>query len=195
MDVADGQGPRMTCVTRLPIVGVMGSQSDAHTERAGPLGRWIARAGYHLLTGAGGGVMAGVSRAFAEVVERSGQVIGVVPTVVDGMRRVASSGYPNPWVEIPILSHLDAGGPLGDEPTSRNHVNVLTSSVVVLLPGGVGTASEARLSLRYGTPCVAFLRTRDEIPGLPQDVPVESRLDRVTDFVTRKTVAFDRRRA
>ncbi len=170
-------------VTRLPIVGVMGSHSAAHADRAVPLGEWTARAGYHLLTGAGGGVMETVSRAFAEVSDRAGLVIGVVPTVARSSMRVAPSGYPNRWVEIPIMTHLDTGGPLGDAPTSRNHLNVLTSDVVVLLPGGEGTASEARLAVRYQTPCVGFLFDRGEITSLPPEIQIESSLERVKAFV------------
>lgn len=170
---------------RLPIIGVMGSHQEAHADRAAPLGEWIAQQGYHVLTGAGGGVMESVSRAYAEVDDRVGSVIGVVPTVAQSpeMTRVPLSGYPNRWVEIPIVTHLDTGGPHGDAPSSRNHLNVLTSDVVVLLPGGEGTASEARLALRYGTPCVGFLRNRGEIPSLPPEIQIESALERVEDFV------------
>jgi uncharacterized protein (TIGR00725 family) len=161
----------------------MGSHAEAHADRAVPLGEWIARAGYHLLTGAGGGVMETVSRAFAGVSDRAGSVIGVVPTAAESEGRVPLSGYPNQWVEIPIVTHLDTGGPLGDEATSRNHLNILTSDVVVLLPGGKGTASEARLAIRYRTPCVGFLLNRSEILSLPPDIQVESALERVEDFV------------
>ena len=171
--------------TRLPIIGVMGSHQEAHADRAMPLGKWIAREGYHLLTGAGGGVMETVSRAFAEVNDRVGSVIGVVPTVAQSskLKRVPASGYPNQWVEIPIVTHLDTGGPHGDAPTSRNHLNVLTSDVVVLLPGGEGTASEARLAVRYRTPCVGFLLSRGEISSLPAEIQIESALESVEDFV------------
>ena len=94
-------------------------------------------------------------------------------------------GYPNPWVEIPIFTHLDVGGDAKDAPTSRNHVNILSSTVIIFLPGSVGTASEARLALRYGRPGVAYLRSRAEIPGLPDGIPVEADFERVAAFVTR----------
>ncbi|HUT02907.1 MAG TPA: DNA-binding protein, partial [bacterium] len=48
-------------VRRLPIVGVLGSGSEPHEEKAKPLGEWLAREGVHLLTGGGGGVMEAVS--------------------------------------------------------------------------------------------------------------------------------------
>ena len=169
---------------RRPIVGVMGSHGHAHAERARRVGEWVARQGYHLLTGAGGGVMGAVTEAFAGVPDRAGLAIGVVPSV-RGRPGTPLPGYPNPWVEIPIRAHLDSGGPAGDEPNSRNHVNVLTSTVVILLPGGAGTASEARLALRYGRPCVAYLQSAAELPGLPAGIPVEADFARVATYVTR----------
>jgi len=119
-------------VTRLPVVGILGSGSVAHQERAATLGRWLAGQGVHLLTGGGGGVMSAVS---------------------------------------------------GTEPMSRNHINVLSSNVLVALPGGAGTASEVSLALRYGRPLIAYLRARDEIPDLPASVRAESALERVKAFV------------
>lgn len=169
---------------RRPIVGVMGSHDAAHAERARRVGEWVARQGYHLLTGAGGGVMAAVTEAFVAVPHRAGLALGVVPSV-PGRPGAPLPGYPNPWVEIAIRAHLDSGGPAGDESSSRNHVNILTSTVVILLPGATGTASEARLAVRYGRPCVAHLRSAGEIPGLPGGIPVEADFARVADYVTR----------
>ena len=127
--------------------------------------------------------MRAVSQAFAEADGRVGCVIGIVPAVADGPLQPPAPGYPNPWVEIPIYTHLGVGHAAGDEPTSRNHVNVLTSSAIILLPGGEGTRSEACLALRYGTPAVAFLQSRDEIPHLPQEIAVTRDFAEVTDFI------------
>lgn len=168
---------------RRPIVGVMGSHAAAHAERARRVGAWVARQGYHLLTGAGGGVMAAVTEAFVAVPDRPGLALGVVPSAPE-RPGTPLPGYPNRWVEIPIRAHLDSGGPAGDEPTSRNHVNVLTSTVVILLPGGTGTASEARLAVRYGRPCVAYLRSAAELPGLPGGIPIEAGFAGVAAYVT-----------
>ena len=162
----------------------MGSHVDSHLCRARQVGEWVARQGYHLLTGAGEGVMGAVTRAFVEVADRQGSALGVVPCLSEDPRCTPVSGYPNPWVEIPIYTHLDRGGPDGDELTSRNHVNVLTSSALILLPGGEGTASEARLALKYKRPLIAYLKSRDEIPGLLAEIPVESDWSLVTAFVS-----------
>lgn len=166
-------------MTRLPIVGVMGSGSAEHHERADPLGRWLAGRGVHLLTGGGGGVMTSVSRAFHEVPGRAGLVIGVLPSH-EGR---PPPEYPNPWVEVPILTHLPLSGTRGTEAGSRNHINVLSSEVIVALPGGAGTASEVRLALAYDRPIVAYLERRDEIPDLPARVPVESSLAAIQAFI------------
>ncbi len=170
-------------VRRLPVVGVMGSGTQAHVDKAEPLGRWLAGLGVHLLTGGGPGVMAAASRAFAETPGRAGWVIGIVPGEVTPQGYRPRAGYPNPWVEIPILTHLPLSGAQGMDPRSRNHINVLSATVVVALPGGSGTASEVGLALRYGRPVVAWLDRPEQIPDLPGDVPVVGSLEDVQRFV------------
>lgn len=195
----------MALVRSLPVVGVMGSGVRAHEELAVPLGRRLARLGVHLLTGGGSGVMESVSRGFAEVEERTGLVIGVLPFSGQGAGEggagagtggpenlpgrledppmgsagVIPSGYPNPWIEIAIRTHL---GQDGAEFSSRNHVNVLTSDVVVALPGSVGTASEVALSARYGRPVVLF-GDLDRARGLPSEVAAARTVEEVIAFV------------
>jgi uncharacterized protein (TIGR00725 family) len=166
---------------RLPIVGVMGSGTVAHEARSVPLGRELARRDVHLLTGGGGGVMAAVSRSFHETPGRRGLVIGILPAAEDSMSPRA--GYPNPWVEVSIRTHLPLTGEHGTEPLSRNHINVLTADLVIALPGGAGTASEVTLARAYGKPITAFLDAPDEIPHLAVDVPVLHSLEAVLAFV------------
>ena len=180
-------------VVRREIVGVMGSHSDAYPERSEVVGRWIASQGYHLLTGAGWGVKGTVSRAYAEVGDRPGRVIGIVPSIEDSEDGIPLPEYPNPWVEIPIYTHLGVGKLAGDEFRSRNHINVLTSSAIILLPGGEGTSSEARLAVRYKKPCIGFLSSRSEIPMLPVDIPVEDDFLRIIAFL-RKHLGLSARR-
>jgi predicted Rossmann-fold nucleotide-binding protein len=114
--------------------------------------------------------MNAVSRAFSEVPARRGLVIGIVPSAAEGTAAEPRQGYPNPWVEITVFTHLPMSGRSGTDPMSRNHINVLSSNVLVALPGGSGTASEVSLAIRYGRPVVAYLRARDEIPELPAAV-------------------------
>ncbi len=202
----------MALARSLPVVGVMGSGVRAHEELAVPLGRRLARLGVHLLTGGGSGVMESVSRGFAEVEDRAGLVIGVLPFSGQGAGAggagageggvgagaggpenlpgrsggspsagagVIPSGCPNPWIEIAIRTHL---GQDGAEFSSRNHVNVLTSDVVVALPGSVGTASEVALSVRYERPVVLF-GDLERARRLPSEVATARTVEEVIEFV------------
>ncbi len=166
-------------LNRLPIVGVMGAGAHSHEELAAPLGRRLARLGVHLLTGGGTGVMTSVSRAFAEVEDRAGLVIGVLPLAEAVGDPDAPAEYPNPWVEVPIRTHM---GKLGADPFSRNHINVLTSDVVVALPGSSGTASEVALSIHYGRPLVLY-GDLDRARDLPDEIATASSVDEVMAFV------------
>ena len=170
-----------------PVVGVMGASGARHAERSRRVGAWIARAGYHLLTGGGSGVMAAVTEAFVGVPDRRGLAIGILPASgrggTDGAAGRPPPGYPNPWVELAIRTHLERLGERGGDERSRNHVNVLSSDVLIFLPGSAGTASEARLALHYGRPSVAYLDARADLPGLPDAIPVEPAFARVEAFV------------
>jgi uncharacterized protein (TIGR00725 family) len=169
--------------TRLPIVGVMGSGSSAHKDRAAALGEWLAGEAVHLLTGGGGGVMESVSRAFYEVSYRKGLVIGIIPGTAAHPDCTSPPGYPNPWVEIPIYTHLPLSGVRGTEPLSRNHINILSSHVIIALPGSHGTAAEVALAIDYGRPVIAFLDSRKEIDDLPDSTRVESDFKEIKNFV------------
>lgn len=166
------------------IVGVIGSGTRSHHERASRLGHWLALEGVNLLTGGGGGVMETVSRAFYETPGRLGRVIGIIPSIEGSAG--PKPGYPNKWVEIPIFTHLPMIGGRGTDPLSRNHINVLSSDVIVALPGDAGTHSEVVLTLSYGRPIVGYLESRDEIHELPHEVPICGRLEDVQEFVRAK---------
>ncbi len=255
--------------TRLPVVGVMGSGTEAHEDLAAPLGVAIARAGWHLLTGGGRGVMTAASRAFCETPGRAGLCIGVVPAAmssaapagpaesaagpadrleatgdagasgavrgpppvaVGGASQAGAStreprealaaspvrpradlpahdapcrgtdearsekapvaaagdsppGYPNPWVELAVRTHLPFSGASGTGPDSRNHINVLSTDAVVALPGSAGTRSEIELALGYGRPLVLFDHSHADsaqcIAARAAGVPVLVELDEV----------------
>ena len=168
---------------RRPIVGVIGSGEVEWKDRATELGRWLATKGVHLLTGGGGGVMTAVSRAFFEVPNRKGMIIGVIPCKQDDPLCRPKAGYPNSWVEIPIVTHLPLSGIQGTSPMSRNHINILSSDVVIALPGGPGTASEAILTVQYGRPLIAYLKSETDLPGLPSTVPISKSFVGVQDFL------------
>lgn len=171
---------------QLPIVAVFGSGSELQLEKSAKLGTWLASQGVHLLTGGGSGVMHAVSQAFANVPERQGLVIGIIPGQLDETDRNCQTpvGYPNPQVEIPIITHLPHSGKKGMLTSSRNHINVLTSNVIVILPGQWGTASEAKLAVRYNKPAVAWLADKNQVEGLHPSIPVVQRFRQVKEFVT-----------
>ncbi len=139
--------------------------------------------------------MAAVSKSFHETPNRSGLVIGILPCDEsleesrDGGPN-PKDGYPNPWVEIPVLTHLPLSGERalgsdgGAESMSRNHINVLSSDVIVALPGDSGTLSEVRLAVRYQRPVIAFIESDRELPGLPASVSISNSLEGVRTFVT-----------
>jgi uncharacterized protein (TIGR00725 family) len=155
-------------VSRLPIVGVMGSGGDRHEPLARPVGELIARRGWHLLTGGGGGVMEAVAEAFCAVPDRRGLSIGVLrsrawPELDEATgRRDYRANARNPWLEIAVATPL----PASDQTFhSRNHVNVLTADALVVLPGGPGTLSELCLRLQYGGDAVLFLGEEGRVGG------------------------------
>lgn len=167
-----------------PRVTVVGSGSHLHRERAGPLGAALAQLGVHLVTGGGGGVMAAVAQGFTGVHSRRGLSLGILPAREGGaLSPEPPPGYPNPYVELPVMTHLAARGEQGREPGSRNHLVTLSGDVVVALPGGAGTRTEVELALRHGKPVVAHLRRREELPGLPSPVPLAPTLEEVLTFL------------
>ncbi len=102
--------------------------------------------------------MAAVSQAFAEVPDRKGSVIGVIPASGPCDSPQARSayaplqGYPNSWVDIPIYTHLPLSGASGKDIASRNHIIILSADAIVAFPGSEGTRSEIQLALEYGKP-------------------------------------------
>lgn len=119
------------------VIGVMGGAlaDEATLVHARELGRLIAGEGWVLLNGGrDAGVMA-ASAAGAH--EAGGLVVGVLPD--DNLLGIAAG------VDIPILTGM------GD---ARNVINVLSSRVVVALPGGAGTVSEIAHALKLGRPVV-----------------------------------------
>jgi predicted Rossmann-fold nucleotide-binding protein len=127
--------------------------------------------------------MAAVSAAFAATPGRRGLVIGVLPAQADDPLRQPKEGYPNPFVEIMIATHLPLSGERGTEPLSRNHINVLSADAVIALPGGAGTRSEVELALRYGRPVIAHLARREDLAGLPAEVPLAPSLAEIGAFL------------
>ena len=73
----------------------------------------------------------------------------------------------------------------GTDSMSRNHINVLTSSVVVALPGGKGTLSEVQLAKTYGKPVVLHGPV-DKFTAFPADVPRCEALEDLQEFIAKE---------
>jgi hypothetical protein len=114
------------------VIGVIGSGEELAPEIASlayDLGRLIAAEGWVLLNG---GRPAGVMEASAKGArENGGLTVGVLP----GKESSAASQY----MEVVIATGMGDG---------RNYINVLSSDIVVSLPGKAGTISEIALALK-----------------------------------------------
>ena len=133
---------------RSPIIGVMGgSQVPEEVETlARELGRAMALEGWVVLSGGrNAGVMAAVSAGAAEA---GGTVVGILPD-----RDLAAA---SPHLTIPIRTGL------GD---ARNVINILSSDVVVALPGCAGTLSEIALAVKNGKPLFLLGWTEPPLPS------------------------------
>jgi len=170
--------PRLAAIT----VGVMGSGTEEHPDLAAEVGALLARLGVNLLTGAGSGVMTSVSRAFTQSERAAGICIGIVPSS-PGQPAVPPDGYPNPYVELPIFTHLWKRGDEGTDLASRNHINVLSSAAIVALPGSRGTASEIELAVRYGKPVIVYAPDERLVSAFPQGVRRAKTIQEVEDFL------------
>lgn len=146
----------------------MGSHERSWDDLAAPVGQMIARKGFHLLTGAGGGVMTAVAGAFAAEKDRKGLSIGIIPTTDRGGVFHRSEEHSNPFIEIPIVTPLDVRAQGSAMPYSRNHVNIMTSDVVIVLPGDVGTRHEVALSIQFAKPHLLF-GPREAFALFPED--------------------------
>lgn len=142
------------------MVAVVGSHSGEHPD-AVELGSWLAGRQVHLLTGGGPGVMEEVCKGFVHANHRRGCSIAILPVDEKGKLK---PGYPNPWVDIPIFTHLhgreNADGSGGEAPQgvfSRNQINARSAHVMVAFAGGRGTLAEVALALELKKPVLALL--------------------------------------
>jgi predicted Rossmann-fold nucleotide-binding protein len=109
-----------------------------------------------------------VSKAFMECPDRvpEGHTIGIIPAASIADPKTPKSGYPNPYIEIPILTHLASTD--GTHFNSRNNINILTADTIIVLDGGKGTMAEVDLLCRFEKRNVAmsFTMKDDRFPKL-----------------------------
>jgi uncharacterized protein (TIGR00725 family) len=138
----------------------------------------------NLLTGGGRGVMESVARAFVESRPDRGISLAVLPCA-DEDPATRPPGYPNPWIQLAVATHLPDRGAGGELPSSRNHLIILTADAIIALPGADGTASELRLALQYGRPVVAYVPDARAAAQLQETVPRVESLAALEDFLER----------
>lgn len=157
------------------VIGVMGAGREidaAAREIAYRVGGLVARHGWTLLTGGGAsGVMDAASRGAHDA---GGLVIGVLKS--DDAREASLA------VDIAIRTGMG---------NARNVINVLSSDVVIALPGGPGTISEVALALKAGRSVIAL----GWDPGAALRSPGEGRLllaDTAEEAISRAADALKR---
>ncbi len=170
-------------IDRLPIISVVGSHDRSMEDYAVPLGKMIAEYDYHLLVGSGSGVMSSVSKGFTSVEERAGVCVGVFPVGADYDGSLLShETYSNRYIEVPLLTPLDAKAERDINPFSRNQVNVMSANAIIALPGDHGTRNEVSLGLRYHKSILLF-GPEAEFASFPEQITRVDDFDAVREFL------------
>lgn len=127
-------------IIRKIIIGVMGGAqfvTNDEEKYAYQIGKIIALEGWVLLNG---GRSSGVMEATAKGARENGGItVGVLPT------ENASSA--SQYIDIPIITGMGL---------ARNVINILSSDIVIALPGRAGTISEIALALNHGKQVILF---------------------------------------
>ncbi|WP_437333568.1 TIGR00725 family protein [Sorangium sp. So ce296] len=158
-------------VPRRPVMAVIGNglALDAATEAVCvELGRRAVEAGFRLVTGGLGGVMAAVSRGGREATTwRDGDIVGLLP----GYEASAA----NPYVDIVIPTGMQIG---------RNILVVAAADVVVVVGGGAGTLSEIAVAWQLGKPMLALATSGGWARQLAGGRVDDRRSDRIASVAT-----------
>jgi len=169
----------------------MGSGNDEHDELARAVGKLLAERGVNLLTGGGRGVMTSVSRAYTGSPRKRGICIGIIPCLSVDVRSQPANGYPNRFVELPIYTHLPYSGELGTHDLSRNHINILSCSAIIALPGSAGTKAEVALAVSYKKPLVAFSPDATLVESFHEAVRRAQTIEEVEKFLDQNGIGSD----
>ncbi len=101
------------------------------------IGAMIAREGWVLLNG---GRASGIMEASAKGAKDNGGItIGILP--------VDDPVWASQYIDIPIVTGMGI---------ARNVINILSSDLIIALPGRAGTISEIALALNYGKEVILF---------------------------------------
>ena len=127
--------------------------------------------------------MLAASEAFTSTTPRRGISIGVIPTDLtqEGIYH-PKDGYPNKYIELSIISPLGTYTGETKAQLSRNHINIMTSNIIVALPGHRGTLNEVMLAYIYSKPTILF-GPEEEFKNFPVKIPRTNKLKHVCDFI------------
>jgi uncharacterized protein (TIGR00725 family) len=123
----------MTCIA---VIGPGSTDEVELLDRARQVGRLLGKAGFAVITGGLGGVMAAAAEGARE---SGGLVVGVLPG-----DRAADA---NEWVSVAVATGMGQ---------ARNVVLVNSAAGVIAIGKGHGTLSEIALALRAGKPVAAL---------------------------------------
>lgn len=153
-------------MARRPVLAVIGNglALDEATEAACvELGRRAVEAGFRIVTGGLGGVMAAASRGARQAATwRDGDVLGILPGY--------DASAANPYVDIVIPTGMQIG---------RNILVVAAADVVVIVDGGAGTLSEIAIAWQLGKPLLALSTSGGWARQLAGERVDERRADRI----------------
>jgi hypothetical protein len=146
-----------------PLIGVIGASkaSPQGCVQAEKVGRLIAEREGMVVCGGLGGVMEAACRGCCR---QGGEAIGILPG--------AEAGTANPWVSIPILTHMGH---------ARNIIIAHTAQAFIAIEGEYGTLSEMAVALKLDRPVMAI----DSWPGLPGVLYVTSPEEAVAEAFAR----------
>ena len=168
---------------KLKIVGVMGSGRKSWSDLTEPFGAALAQLPVHLLTGGGDGVMRSVSRGFTSVEDRKGLSLGCLPMMKQEDGNYSPYGkYPNPYVELAIQTPLGVYNADLPDDITRNHINVLTSDIIVAFPGQAGTRNEIALAQKFNK-AVLLYGPAEEFADMDETLPRTSEINEALIWV------------
>ena len=130
-----------------PLIAIIGSglEDDSLNALAFDVGSLVAEAGFALVNGGLGGVMAASARGAKS---KGGLTIGILP----GLDASAANQY----IDIPIPTGLGE---------MRNLLIVRSAAAAIAIGGGYGTLSEIALALKTSKPVIG-LNTWDVAPDI-----------------------------
>ncbi len=116
-----------------------GNASPEVCERAGEVGREIARRGCILVCGGGSGIMEAACRGTRA---EGGHTVGIMPGLPQN-----PEAQPNCYVEFPVYTGIGH---------ARNQIVVLSGQAVIAIGGAYGTLAEIAYALIYNVPVIGL---------------------------------------